>query len=80
MKNKQSQKRPVDSGNKLVKAYNMVVSGETSAEINMYGNVVATVPRDWKTGERIAGYIGLDEYYRTYQFRRRRSLRRPGNL
>ena len=62
MKNKQPQKRPADSGNKLVKAYNMVVSGETSAEINMYGNVVATVPKDWKTGERIAGYIGLDEF------------------
>ena len=45
-----------------VKAYNMAVLGDDSAEINMYGDVVAIVPTDWRTNERLPGYIGLDEF------------------
>lgn len=45
-----------------VKAYNMAVLDNDSAEINMYGDVVATVPKDWRNGERLPGYIGLDEF------------------
>lgn len=45
-----------------VKAYNMAVLGDDSAEINMYGDVVSIVPTDWRTNERLPGYIGLDEF------------------
>ena len=59
-------KSPVFAGmhgkNGPVKAYNMAVLGDDSAEINMYGDVVAIVPTDWRTNERLPGYIGLDEF------------------
>lgn len=45
-----------------VKAYNMAIISESTAEINLYGSVVAVAPRDWETNERLAGYIGLDEF------------------
>lgn len=45
-----------------VKPYNMAILDDDSAEINMYGEVVSIVPKDWYTGERIPGYIGLDEF------------------
>lgn len=48
--------------NKPVKAYNMAVLDDDSAEINMYGDVVSVLPRDWRTNEPIPGYIGLDEF------------------
>lgn len=48
--------------NAPVKPYNMAVLSDDSAEINMYGDVVAIVPTDWYTGERLAGYIGVDEF------------------
>lgn len=48
--------------NQPVKAYNMAVLSDDSAEINMYGDVVAIVPKDWRNGERLPGYIGLDEF------------------
>lgn len=46
--------------------YNIVVNEETnSAEINMYGEVVATRPTDWWTGEPIPGnFIAQDEFLR----------------
>ena len=46
----------------IVKAYNMAITGESTAEINLYGTVVAVAPRDWETKKRLAGYIGLDEF------------------
>ena len=45
-----------------VKAYNMAVLDDDNAEINMYGEVVSIVPKDWRNGERLPGYIGLDEF------------------
>ena len=44
--------------------YNIVVNEETnSAEINMYGEVVATRPTDWWTGNPIPGnFIAQDEF------------------
>ena len=44
--------------------YNIVVDEETnSAEINMYGEVVATRPTDWWTGNVIPGnFIAQDEF------------------
>lgn len=48
--------------NQPVKAYNMAILGDDTAEINMYGDVVALVPKDYATGERLPGYIGLDEF------------------
>ena len=48
--------------NKPVKAYNMAVLDNDSAEINMYGDVVSIVPKDWRNNERLPGYIGLDEF------------------
>ena len=46
--------------------YNIVVNEESnSAEINMYGEVVATRPTDWWTGEAIPGnFIAQDEFLR----------------
>ena len=46
--------------------YNIVVNEDTnSAEINMYGEVVATHPTDWWTGEAIPGnFIAQDEFLR----------------
>ena len=46
--------------------YNIVVNEDTnSAEINMYGEVVATRPTDWWTGETIPGnFIAQDEFLR----------------
>ena len=46
--------------------YNIVLNEETnSAEINMYGEVVATRPTDWWTGEAIPGnFIAQDEFLR----------------
>ena len=60
--NKKPESRAKNSGNKPIKAYNMAILGDNSAEINMYGDVVSRVPRDWETNERIAGFIGLDEF------------------
>lgn len=46
-----------------IKAYNLAILDDDSAEINMYGDVVMEAPRDWWTGERIAGqYIAADEF------------------
>lgn len=48
--------------NPMIKPYNMAVLDDDSAEINMYGDVVSIVPTDYQTGERLAGYIGVDEF------------------
>lgn len=45
-----------------VKPYNMAIIDNDSAEINMFGDVVSIVPRDWWTDERLPGYIGVDEF------------------
>lgn len=46
-----------------VKAYNMAILDDDSAEINMYGDVYMEAPRDWWTGERQEGqYIAADEF------------------
>ena len=47
-----------------VKPYNIVVNeADNSAEINLYGEVVATRPLDWWTGEPIPGdFIAQDEF------------------
>ena len=51
---------------KLTKPYNIVVNeADNSAEVNMYGEVVATRPIDWWTGEPIPGdFIVQDEFLR----------------
>lgn len=51
-------------GAEILKPYNIVVNDEeNSAEINMYGEVVKTLPRDWWTGEPIPGnFIAQDEF------------------
>lgn len=48
----------------ILKPYNIVINDEdNSAEINMYGEVVKTLPRDWWTGEPIPGnFIAQDEF------------------
>ena len=50
----------------LLKPYNIVVNeADNSAEINMYGEVVAARPTDWWTGEPIPGnFIAQDEFLR----------------
>lgn len=51
------------SKNKPVKAYNMAILSDDSAEINMYGDVLMQAPRDWYTNEVIPGtYIAADEF------------------
>ena len=48
---------------KPVKAYNIAVIDDDTAEINMYGEVVSKYPVDWWTGEKIPGnFIALDEF------------------
>ncbi|MEI3522818.1 MAG: head maturation protease, ClpP-related [Anaerotignum sp.] len=49
--------------NEPVKAYNISVLDDDTAEINMYGEVVSQYPVDWWTGEKILGnFIALDEF------------------
>ena len=50
----------------MIKPYNIVVNAATnSAEINMYGEVVATRPVDWWTGQPVPGdFIVQDEFLR----------------
>ena len=56
------QNRVQNGGKPPVKPYNMAIIDNDSAEINMYGEVVSTVPRDWDTDEPLPGYIGADEF------------------
>ena len=37
------------------KAYNFLETGEDDLEINMYGEVVESIPVDWWTGKPIEG-------------------------
>ena len=47
----------------MIKPYNIVIDGEEGATINLYGEVVATRPTDWWTGEPIPGnFIAVDEF------------------
>lgn len=47
------------------KAYNILEIEQDEAEINLYGEVVATHPTDWWTGEPIPGdFIAQDEFLR----------------
>ena len=47
-------------------AFSVVNIGDNDAEINMYGEVVATRPVDWWTGEPIGGdFIELDVFLKT---------------
>ena len=49
--------------NQPVKAYNVAILSDNSAEINMYGEVVSSHPVDWWTGEKLPGnFIALDEF------------------
>lgn len=59
---KQPQNAAKNRRNIPVKPYNMAILDDDSAEINMYGDVVSIVPRDWLTDERLPGYIGVDEF------------------
>lgn len=59
-------KTPI-KGEKSIKAYNMAMIDNDSAEINMYGDVVSIVPRDWQTNERLAGFIGVDEFLEDFE-------------
>lgn len=55
--------QPLNGKNQPVKAYNMAILGDNSAEINLYGDVVSVWPVDWWTGEKLPGnYIALDEF------------------
>jgi len=49
---------------KFIRPYNIVLDDEdNSAVVNMYGEVVATHPTDWWTGEPIPGnFIAVDEF------------------
>ena len=45
------------------KPYTIAMVGQNDAEINMYGEVVASRPLDWWTGEPVPGnYIAVDEF------------------
>ena len=59
-------KTAVPSGSKIAPAYNIARDeAANTAEINMYGEVVAAHPIDWWTGEPAAGnYIAVDEFLR----------------
>ena len=47
----------------MFKPYNIVLDGDEGATINLYGEVVATHPTDWWTGEPIPGnFIAVDEF------------------
>ena len=47
------------------KPYTLAMVGANDAEINMYGEVVASRPVDWWTGEPIPGnFIAVDEFLR----------------
>ncbi|EJW19153.1 Clp protease ClpP [Paenibacillus alvei] len=55
--------RALFRGMNLTKAYNISAVGDDAAEITMYGEVVATRPVDWWTGEPIPGnFIVVDEF------------------
>lgn len=54
------------------KAYNFLEKGVDELEVNMYGEVVETVPVDWRTGKPVEGlyicekdFLGELEKYRT---------------
>ena len=57
---------PMTKNNGFAKPYNIVLNdADNSADINMYGEVVATRPTDWWTGEPIPGnFIALDDFMR----------------
>lgn len=60
---KMSKNSRISNKNGPVKAYNMAILDDDSAEINMYGDVYMEAPRDWWTGERQEGqYIAADEF------------------
>lgn len=60
---KMSKNSRISNKNGPVKAYNMAILDDDSAEINMYGDVYMEAPRDWWTGERREGqYIAADEF------------------
>lgn len=60
---KTSKNSRISKKNGPVKAYNMAILDDDSAEINMYGDVYMETPRDWWTGERKEGqYIAADEF------------------
>lgn len=60
---KMSKNSRILNKNGPVKAYNMAILDDDSAEINMYGDVYMEAPRDWWTGERQEGqYIAADEF------------------
>lgn len=48
-----------------LKPYNITETGENDVEINMYGEIVETVPTDFWTGEPIEGnFIAVDRFLR----------------
>lgn len=51
------------TGGNVAKAYNFALSGDNGLEINMYGEVVESVPIDWWTGKPVEGmYICEKEF------------------
>lgn len=54
---------PMKRNNDHLKPYNIVYEGEDGATIDMYGEVVESIPVDWWTGKPIDGnFIALDEF------------------
>lgn len=54
---------PMTKNKQPIKAYNITITGDDDAEINMHGEVVSNIPVDWWTGEREPGnFIALEEF------------------
>ena len=52
---------PPEAG--VLKAYNFTEIGDDELEVNMYGEVVETVPVNWWTGKKVEGlYICVKEF------------------
>ena len=55
--------KPEINNKQPVKAYNMAIINDDTAEITMYGDVVSKHPVDWWTGEKIDGnFIAVDDF------------------
>ena len=60
---KTTQKQPKKNNKTMVRPYNIVNSGDNSAEINMYGDVYMETPRDWRTNEPVEGqFISAEDF------------------
>lgn len=60
---KVKKKQPKMGNKSMIRPYNIVNSGDNSAEINMYGDVYMETPRDWWTNEPIDGqFISAEDF------------------